>query len=117
MQIVKALQSLLSKAAAGSSAAESQLAQPSHTASGPVSPEQSNQSLFHQRCQWFPVVADVNVSDLIEAAQSEAASVVPFSRAEPTGRRPKQAKPEHKCAAAVFVTLCGVTSLSALGSC
>lgn len=104
MQIVKALQSLLSKAAAVEySSAESSSANHSQSAAQPVAAHHVNQSMFHQRCQWPPVVAAVNVADLVEAAQAElAASVtmaVPNAAAnKAAGHKAKRAaaKLEHK---------------------
>ncbi len=104
LQIVKALQSLLSKAAAvESSGVESSSANHSQSAAQPVSAQRVNQSLFHRRCQWPPVVAAVNVADLVEAAQLELAAsevmAVPNSAAsKAAGRKAKRAaaKVEHK---------------------
>ncbi len=104
LQIVKALQSLLSKAAAvESSSAESSSANHSQSAAQPVSAQHVNQSLFHQRCQWPPVVAAVNVADLVGAAQAELAAseamALPDAAAnKAAGRKAKRAaaKVEYK---------------------
>ncbi len=104
MQIVKALQSLLSKAAAvESSSGESSSANHSQSAAQPVSAQHVNQSLFHQRCQWPPVVAAANVATLVEAARLELAAseavVLPNAAAnKAAGRKAKRAaaKLEHK---------------------
>ncbi len=104
MQIVKALQSLLSKAAAvESSSADSSSANHSRSAAQPVAAQYVNQSLFHQRCQWPPVVAAVNVADLVEAAQvelaaSEALALPDAAANRAAGWKAKQAaaKLEHK---------------------
>jgi hypothetical protein len=99
MQIVKALQSLLSKAAAvQSSSAESSSANHSQTASQSLSAQHVNQSLFHQQCQWPPVVANVNVADLVEAAQVELAASV--ATAMPNAAANKAAGRKAKRAAA-----------------
>ena len=104
LQIVKALQSLLSKAAAvESSGVESSSASHSQSAIQPVSAQHVNQSLFHQRCQWPPVVAAVNVADRVGAAQAELAAseamALPDAAAnKAAGRKAKRAaaKVEHK---------------------
>lgn len=67
VQVVKGLHSLLSKAAAAQSVPTSL----SHTASPPASPQHGKQTLFHQRCQWPPIVAATDVSALVQAAQTE----------------------------------------------
>lgn len=65
VQVVQALESLLSKAAA---AAPTSASAPSSTAATlPVSQSQK-QTLFHIRCQWSPVVASLNVEELSEVA-------------------------------------------------
>ena len=98
LQIVKALQSLLSKAAAveSSSAVRSSSADHCQGAAQPVVAQHVNQSLFHQRCQWPPVVAAVDVADLAEAAQVELAAsevmAVPDAAAnKAAGRKAKRA--------------------------
>ncbi len=104
MQIVKALQSLLSKAVAvEASGAESSSANHSQSAAQPFSAQHVNQSLFHQRCQWPPVVAAVNVADLVEAAQVDLAASVAMALPDAAankaaGRKAKRAaaKLKHK---------------------
>ncbi|DBA90449.1 TPA: hypothetical protein ACH3X1_003716 [Trebouxia sp. C0004] len=106
-KIVKALQSLLSKAAAvESSGAESSSANHS---SQPLSAQHVTQSLFHQRCQWPSVVAAVNFADLVEAAQVELAASVamalPDAANKAAGRKAKRiaAKLENKGVGAVLL--------------
>lgn len=105
MQIVKALQSLLSKAAAveSSGAVGSSSANHWQSAAQPLSAQHVNQTLFHQQCQWPPVVAAVKVADLVAATQvelaaSEAISVPDAAANKAAIRKAKQAaaKLEHK---------------------